>query len=121
VEKFVSSKRLDEIEARVRNAGGEIVSLLKTGSAFYSPASAAVRMAEAFLMDKKEILPCAALLEGEFGIKGYYFCVPVMIGAGGVEKVIEVELTPREKEMLQVSLSRVRDIVQAMDKILAAG
>jgi malate dehydrogenase len=121
VEKLISGKRLDEIEARVRNAGGEIVGLLKTGSAFYSPASAAVRMAEAHLMDKKEILPCAALLQGEFGINGYYFCVPVMIGAGGVEKVIEIDLVPREKEMLQVSLSHVKEIVQAMDKILAAG
>ena len=121
VEKFISSKRLDEIEARTRNAGGEIVALLKTGSAFYSPASAAIRMAESYLKDKKEILPCAALLEGEYGINGYYFCVPVMIGAGGVEKVIEIELSPREKEMLQVSLSHVKDIVQAMDKILAGG
>jgi malate dehydrogenase len=119
VEKFIASKRLDEIEARTRNAGGEIVALLKTGSAFYSPASAAIRMAEAYLKDKKEILPCAALLEGEYGIKGYYFCVPVMIGAGGVEKVIEIDLSPQEKEMLQVSLSHVKDIVQAMDKILA--
>jgi malate dehydrogenase len=121
VEKLIAGARLDEIEARVRNAGGEIVSLLKTGSAFYSPASAAVRMAEAYLMDKKEILPCAALLNGEYGINGYYFCVPVMIGAGGVEKVIEIDLSAREKEMLQVSLGRVKDVVQAMDKILAAG
>ncbi|MGH7847654.1 MAG: malate dehydrogenase [Candidatus Binatia bacterium] len=121
VEKFISSKRLDEIEARTRNAGGEIVALLKTGSAFYSPASAAIRMAESYLKDKKEILPCAALLEGEYGINGYYFCVPVMIGAAGVEKVIEIDLSPREKEMLQVSLSHVKDIVQAMDKILAGG
>jgi malate dehydrogenase len=120
VEKFIASKRLDEIEARTRNAGGEIVALLKTGSAFYSPASAAIRMAEAYLKDKKEILPCAALLEGEYGINGYYFCVPVMIGSGGVEKIIEIDLSPREKEMLQVSLSHVKDIVQAMDKILAA-
>ncbi|HWP57767.1 MAG TPA: malate dehydrogenase [Candidatus Acidoferrales bacterium] len=119
VERFLSSQRLDEIEARTRNAGGEIVALLKTGSAFYSPASAAVRMAEAYLKDKKEILPCAALLEGEYGINGYYFSVPVMIGAGGVEKVIEIDLTPREREMLEVSLSHVKDIVQAMDRILA--
>src|SRR6185369_4049488 len=93
VEKFIAPQRLDEIEARVRNAGGEIVALLKTGSAFYSPASAAVRMAQAYLMDKKEILPCAAYLEGEYGVDGYYFGVPVMIGAGGVEKIIEVQLS----------------------------
>ena len=120
IEKFIPSKRLDEIEARVRNAGGEIVALLKTGSAFYSPASAAVRMAQAYLMDKKEVLPCAAYLEGEYGVQGYYFCVPVMIGAGGVEKVIEIELSPRERKAFEESLGHVKDLVQAMDKVLAA-
>lgn len=120
IEKFISSKRLDEIEARVRNAGGEIVALLKTGSAFYSPASAAVRMAQAYLMDKKEVLPCAAYLEGEYGVQGYYFCVPVMIGAGGVEKVIEIDLSPRERKAFEESLGHVKDLVQAMDKLLAA-
>ncbi len=120
IEKFITSKRLDEIEARVRNAGGEIVALLKTGSAFYSPASAAVRMAQAYLMDKKEVLPCAAYLEGEYGVQGYYFCVPVMIGAGGVEKVIEIELSPRERKAFEESLGHVKDLVQAMDKVLAA-
>ena len=120
IEKFIPSKRLDEIEARVRNAGGEIVALLKTGSAFYSPASAAVRMAQAYLMDKKEVLPCAAYLEGEYGVQGYYFCVPVMIGAGGVEKVIEIELSPRERKAFEESLGHVKDLVQAMDKLLAA-
>ena len=120
IEKFIPSKRLDEIEARVRNAGGEIVALLKTGSAFYSPASAAVRMAQAHLMDKKEVLPCAAYLEGEYGVQGYYFCVPVMIGAGGVEKVIEIELSPRERKAFEESLGHVKDLVQAMDKLLAA-
>jgi len=119
IEKFIPSKRLDEIEARVRNAGGEIVALLKTGSAFYSPASAAVRMAQAYLMDKKEVLPCAAYLEGEYGVQGYYFCVPVMIGAGGVEKVIEIDLSPRERKAFEESLGHVKDLVQAMDKLLA--
>lgn len=120
IEKFLSSKRLDEIEARVRNAGGEIVALLKTGSAFYSPASAAVRMAQAYLMDKKEVLPCAAYLEGEYGVQGYYFSVPVMIGADGVERVIEIELTPRERKAFEESLAHVKELVQAMDKLLAA-
>jgi malate dehydrogenase len=118
IEKFISSQRLDEIEARVRNAGGEIVALLKTGSAFYSPASAAVRMAQAYLMDKKEILPCAAYLEGEYGVNGYYFGVPVMIGAGGVEKVIEMELGPGDKKAFDVSLSHVKELVAAMDRVL---
>ena len=120
IEKFIPGKRLDEIEARVRNAGGEIVSLLKTGSAFYSPASAAIRMAQAYLMDKKEILPCAAYLEGEYGVHGYYFGVPVMIGAGGVEKVVEIDLSPREKKAFEESLGHVKELVQAMDKVLAA-
>lgn len=120
VEKFISTKRLDEIEARVRNAGGEIVSLLKTGSAFYSPASAAIRMSQAYLMDKKEILPCAAYLEGEYGVHGTYFGVPVMIGAGGVEKVIEIELSPREKKAFEESLAHVKELVGTMDRILAA-
>lgn len=120
IEKFIPGKRLDEIEARVRNAGGEIVSLLKTGSAFYSPASAAIRMAQAYLMDKKEILPCAAYLEGEYGVQGCYFGVPVMIGAGGVEKVIEIDLSPREKKAFEESLGHVKELVQAMDKVLAA-
>lgn len=120
IEKFIPGKRLDEIEARVRNAGGEIVALLKTGSAFYSPASAAIRMAQAYLMDKKEILPCAAYLEGEYGVQGCYFGVPVMIGAGGVEKVIEIDLSPREKKAFEESLGHVKELVQAMDKVLAA-
>lgn len=119
IEKFISDKRLDEIEARVRNAGGEIVSLLKTGSAFYSPASAAIRMTEAYLSDNKEILPCAAYLEGEYGVHGYYFGVPVMIGAGGVEKVIEIELSARERKAFDESLAHVKELVQAMDRLLA--
>lgn len=119
VEKLISSKRLDEIEARVRKAGGEIVSLLKTGSAFYSPASAAIRMAEAYFFDKKEILPCAAYLEGEYGVQGLYFGVPVMIGERGVEKVIEIDLNSQEKKALEVSLTRVKELVQSMDRLLA--
>jgi malate dehydrogenase len=121
IEKFISSQRLDEIEARVRNAGGEIVALLKTGSAFYSPASAAVRMAQAYLMDKKEILPCAAYLEGEYSVNGYYFGVPVMIGAGGVEKVIEMELNARERKLFDESLGHVKELVGAMDRVLSQG
>ncbi len=120
IEKFISTKRLDEIETRVRNAGGEIVSLLKTGSAFYSPASAAIRMTQAYLMDRKEILPCAAYLEGEYGVHGTYFGVPVMIGAGGVEKVIEIDLTPREKKAFEESLAHVKELVESMDRVLAA-
>jgi malate dehydrogenase len=118
VEKMIPPKRLEEIEKRVRGAGGEIVGLLKTGSAFYSPASAAIRMAEAYLFDKKEILPCAAYLEGEYGASGYYFCVPVLIGAGGVERVIEIDLSPADKKAFEESLNHVKDVVKAMDRIL---
>ena len=120
VEKLISNKRLDEIEARVRNAGGEVVALLKTGSAYFSPASAAIRMTEAFLFDTKEILPCAALLEGEYGVNGYYFCVPVMIGARGVEKVIEIELSAADRKAFDESLSHVKDIVGAMNRVLGS-
>ena len=119
IEKLISDKRLDEIEARVRKAGGEIVSLLKTGSAFYSPASAAIRMVEAYFFDKKEILPCAAYLEGEYGVQGLYFGVPVMIGEGGVEKVVEIDLNSQEKKAFEVSLTRVKELLQSMDRLLA--
>ncbi len=118
VEKLISSARLDKIEQRIRHAGGEIVALLKTGSAFYSPASAAVQMAAAHLQDRKQILPCAAYLEGEYGIDGVYFGVPVSIGAGGVERVIEVDLNEKEKEEMDVSVGHVGELITAMDSIL---
>ncbi len=118
VEKLISTARLDEIESRTRKAGGEIVSLLKTGSAFYSPASAAIQMAEAYLEDRRRILPCAAYLEGEYGIDSVYFGVPAWIGAGGVESVLEVDLNEKEKSELDISVSHVRELVAAMDNLL---
>ncbi|MCY4387971.1 MAG: malate dehydrogenase [Desulfurellaceae bacterium] len=121
VEKLISAARLEEIEQRTRQAGGEIVALLKTGSAFYSPASAAVQMAAAYLQDRKQILPCAAYLEGEYGIDGVYFGVPVSIGAGGVERVIEVDLSDKEKQEMEVSVGHVRELVTAMDALLEKG
>jgi len=111
--------RLDAIEKRVRGAGGEVVALLKTGSAFYSPASAAIAMADAYLNDRKAVLPCAAYLEGEYGIRGLYVGVPVRIGAGGVEKVLEIALTPAERAALDVSVSHVKELVEATDRVLA--
>ena len=120
VEKLLSGERLDAIEKRTRNAGGEVVALLKTGSAFYSPASAAIQMAEAHLFDKKQILPCAAFLEGEYGVRGVYAGVPVQIGAGGVEKVIEIELSEKEKKEFAGSVDHVKELVAAMDKVLGA-
>ena len=120
IAKLIKPERLDAIEERTRKAGGEIVGLLKTGSAFYSPASAAIQMAEAYLRDRKRILPCAAYLEGEYGVRGFYVGVPVLIGGGGVERVIELELTDGEKKEFQVSVSHVEELVSAMDRILAA-
>jgi len=119
VERLIKPDRLAAIETRVRKAGGEIVNLLKT-SAYYSPAHAAIRMAESYLFDKKEIMPCAALLEGEYGVKGFYVGVPVQIGAGGVERVIEVELTPAEREALKGSVAHVQELVEAAEKFLSA-
>ena len=118
IERLIKPERLSAIEQRVRNAGGEIVNLLKT-SAFYSPAHAAIRMAEAYLFDRKEILPCAALLEGEYGVNGFYVCVPAQIGAGGVERVIEVELSAAERTALDASVAHVRELVQATEPFLA--
>ena len=119
VEKLIKAERLEAIEKRVRGAGGEIMNLMKTGSAFYSPATAAIQMAEAYLYDKKQVLPCAALLEGEYGVNGFYVGVPVMIGAGGVEKVVEVQLTEKEKAELATSVAHVRELVEASQKFLA--
>ena len=117
IAKLIKPERLDAIEKRTRKAGGEIVALLKTGSAFYSPASAAVQMAEANLKDRKRILPCAALLEGEYGMKGFYVGVPVLIGAGGVERVIELELTADEKEAARRCPSATsKELVEAIDR-----
>jgi malate dehydrogenase len=97
------------------------VALLKTGSAYYSPAHSAVEMAEAFLHDRKKVLPAAAYLEGEYGLKGLYVGVPVQIGAGGVERVHEISLTDDEKKALAVSAEHVQELVEATAKVLAAG
>jgi malate dehydrogenase len=111
---LLPQEKIDAIIARTRNGGAEIVSLLKTGSAFYAPSAAAVQMAEAILKDKKRILPCAAYLQGQYGIDGYYMGVPVKLGAGGVEAVIEIELLPEEKDALQRSFDGVRELVQKL-------
>ena len=121
VAKLIPAERLDAIEKRVRNAGAEVVNLLKTGSAYYSPASSALQMAEAYLHDRKMVLPAAAYLEGEYGLSGLYVGVPVQIGAGGVEKVFEIALTAEEKEALAVSASHVRELVEATGRVLAQG
>ncbi|HOK06351.1 MAG TPA: malate dehydrogenase [Syntrophales bacterium] len=109
--------RVRAIVERTRNGGAEIVNLLKTGSAFYAPASAAVEMAEAILKDKKKILPCSAYLEGEYGIRGLFVGVPVKLGAAGIERVIEIPLLPEEREALHRSAAAVGDLVAALGRL----
>ncbi len=109
---LLPKEKIDAIITRTREAGTEIVKLLGNGSAFFSPAIAAIEMAESYLLDKKRILACAAYLEGEYGIHGYYIGVPVVIGAGGVEKVLEIKLTEEEHKMLMNSLEAVKKAVE---------
>jgi malate dehydrogenase len=114
---WTSQSRIEEIVERTRNGGAEIVNLLKTGSAFYAPASSAIAMAESFLRDKKRVLPCAAYLNGEYGVKDLYIGVPVVIGAKGVERVVEVELSGAEQSMFDKSVDAVGGLVDACMKI----
>ena len=111
--------RIDAIVERTRNGGAEIVGLLKTGSAFYAPAAAAIAMAESYLKDKKRVLPCAAWLSGEYGVRGMYVGVPVVIGAKGVERVVKIDLNGREKTMFKKSVAAVRELLKASKRILA--
>lgn len=115
--KMIKLTRVKEIVNRTRNGGGEIVSLLKTGSAFYAPATSAVIMAESYLKDKKRILPSAAWLNGEYGIKNLYIGVPAIIGSKGVEKVIEIKLNSYEKKMLNKSIESVKKLISIVKKI----
>ncbi|MBI2001025.1 MAG: malate dehydrogenase [candidate division NC10 bacterium] len=108
VTELLPKDRIDAIVERTRKAGGELVALYKTGSAYYAPAAAAIAMAESYLRDKKRVLPCAAYLEGEYGIHGYYFGVPVVIGAGGVERVLEVKLSDEDRALVLKSLESVK-------------
>lgn len=108
---LVSPERLKEIEDRTRVAGGEIVKLFGNGSAFYAPAQSAIEMAESFIRDKKRVIPCASLCEGEFGVDGYFIGVPTVIGSGGVEKVLEFSLTDEEKAGLNKTLDAVKKTV----------
>jgi malate dehydrogenase len=109
--KFMDQAKLDAIVERTRKGGGEIVALLGTGSAFYAPAASAVTMAESYLRDQKRVLPCSALLDGQYGVKGVFVGVPVVIGAGGVERIIEIDLNDAEKAMLAKSLESVKKSV----------
>jgi malate dehydrogenase len=111
--KWTTKERIDQIVQRTRDGGAEIVSLLKSGSAFYAPATAAVAMAESYLKDKRRVLPCAAWLNGEYGIQDLYVGVPVVIGSNGVEKIVEIELDRSERGMFEKSVDSVRGLVAA--------
>jgi len=108
-----TQERIDAIVKRTRSGGGEIVALLKTGSAYYAPATSGIEMAEAYLKDKKRVLPAAAYVEGQYGVDGLYVGVPVVIGAGGVEKIVEVKLSDEAKANLQVSVDAVKELLVA--------
>jgi len=110
ITELISKERIDAIVQRTRDGGAEIVKHLKTGSAYYAPSAAAVEMAEAILKDKKKILPCAAYLEGEYGISGYYIGVPCKLGAGGLEQIIEIKLSPEEDAALKRSAAAVKEL-----------
>jgi malate dehydrogenase len=115
---WTTQERLDKIVQRTRDGGAEIVNLLKTGSAFYAPASSAIAMAESYLRDKKRLLPCAAYLTGQYGVSGIYVGVPVVIGAGGVEKIVEIAMTDDEKKMFDHSVNAVKGLVEATKKLM---
>ncbi|MGB5948040.1 MAG: malate dehydrogenase [Parvibaculum sp.] len=114
---WTTKERLEQIIQRTRDGGAEIVSLLKTGSAFYAPAASGIEMAEAYLKDQKRVLPCAAYLEGQYGQKDVYVGVPVVIGAGGVERVVEIELNAAEKKAFEKSVGAVVSLIDACKKI----
>jgi malate dehydrogenase len=115
---WTTQAKIDAIVERTANGGGEIVKLLERGSAFYAPAASAIAMAEAFLKDKKRVLPCAAWLTGQYGMNELYVGVPVVIGAGGVEKIVEIELNSQEKAAFEKSCAAVRELVDAAKKLI---
>jgi len=117
---WTTQDKLDKIVQRTRDGGAEIVGLLKTGSAFYAPASSAIEMAESYLLDKRRVLPCAAYLNGEYGVKGLYIGVPVIIGEKGVEKIIEVKFTDEERAAFEKSVSAVKALCDVAKNVKAA-
>ncbi|MEL6279697.1 MAG: malate dehydrogenase [Pseudomonadota bacterium] len=114
---WTTQEKLDAIVDRTRKGGGEIVALLKTGSAFYAPAASAIQMAEAYLKDQKRVLPCAAFCAGQYGLDGLYVGVPVVIGEKGVERIVEINLNEAENEMFQTSVGAVKELVAACKEI----
>lgn len=118
IQQLLDAKRLEEIIDRTRKGGAEIVSLLKTGSAYYAPAAATAQMVEAVVRDKKRLIPCAAYCDKEYGVGGYYVGVPIILGTDGVEKIVELKLTNSEQEAFQKSVAAVKELVAAMDKLV---
>ena len=116
---WISQEKLNQIVERTKNGGAEIVQLLQKGSAYYAPATSAIEMAESYLRDRKRLLPCSAYLNGEYDVKGLYVGVPVIIGAQGVERVIELELNEEEKKAFDNSVNAVRSLAQVIDKLAA--
>ena len=114
---WATQERIDAIVQRTANGGGEIVKLLEKGSAFYAPAASAIAMAESYLKDKKRVLPAAVMLNGEYGQSGFYVGVPVVLGAAGVEKIVEVQFTPEEQAAFDKSCTAVRDLIEAFKKL----
>jgi malate dehydrogenase len=114
IEALLSREKIDAMITRTRNGGAEIVKHLKTGSAYYAPSAAAVEMVESILKDKKKVLPCAALLEGEYGVHGLFVGVPVKLGRKGIEKIYEMQLNAEEKAMLAKSASAVQELVDVL-------
>ena len=114
-----TQEKIDQIIQRTRDGGAEIVGLLKTGSAFYAPASSAIQMAESYIRDKKRVLPCAAYCDGQYGLDGLYVGVPAVIGAGGIERIVEIELNADEKKMFDNSVNAVRNLVDVVANLSA--
>jgi malate dehydrogenase len=114
---WTTQDKIDAIVKRTRGGGGEIVALLKTGSAYYAPATSAISMAEAFLKDKKRVIPCAAHLTGQYGVDNLYVGVPIVLGAGGVERIVEIELNPEAKRNFDVSVEAVKELLEACRQI----
>ena len=110
-------KKIEQIVQRTRDGGAEIVGLLKTGSAFYAPASSAIQMADAYLKDKKRLLPCAAYVDGAYGLDGLYVGVPVIIGAGGVERIVEIALNDEEQVMFDNSVNAVKKLNEVVKRV----
>ena len=119
VTQLIAAERLDAIVERTRKGGAEIVGLLKTGSGYFAPAAATAQMVEAVVRDKKRLIPCAAFCDREYGVGGHFVGVPVILGGGGIERVVELSLLPEEKAALDKSIEAVRDLVAAMDRLTA--